>query len=248
MHDSNLAYKPYHKHLSKESFPEFMRAVASHIARKTKLTMLKIPKGDSFASLSGIYLHDGTSFSLNPRLQKSYPGRFKGKGGDAAVELHTTMDLLSDGIVRVYIDPDKESENHYRPEASELQNSLFIMDRYYFDLSYFEEMDYFGNYYIVRGRKTHNPEIWNAYTAKGKALRKFSQCKLNEIRHELSKRVMLDLDVVYRESDAEVRTIIFWHKKKKEFVYLATNLPRDKFTAGGCCCWISFTLAGRAII
>lgn len=208
-----------------------MRKLIQHIATKVQLTMLEIPKHEGFSQLSGIYLHDGTSFSLSAALKKEFPGRFQGHGGDAAVELHTTMDLISDNVANIILAPDHLSEKHYRPEATELENQLMIMDRAFFELSYLEDITYFGGYYIVRSRKSDNPGITNAYNQSKTPVKKFSGLYLNEVKKKLPKKSIVDFDVTYRDNDSDIRMIVFWHKKSKEFVYIATNLPRDKFCA-----------------
>ena len=109
LHECHLNYKPCHKQLSKKAFPIFMRALVVDFLEKTSLNTLKILKNDAFSQFKEIYLHDGTSFALNPKLKHHYPGRFT-LNGEAAVELHVTMSLLGNQVRKIWLAADKESE------------------------------------------------------------------------------------------------------------------------------------------
>ena len=72
-------------------------------------------------------IHDG--------LREVFPGRFK-VVKPAAVELHTTMDLLCDAPTTVVLTPDTTSEQTFLPEPTSLRASLLLADRGYVDLHY----------------------------------------------------------------------------------------------------------------
>ncbi len=61
----------------------------------------------------------------------TFPRRFT-KISPAAVELHVSMELLSEGLETVTLTPDKESEVHHAPAPNTLRGGLFLADRMFF--------------------------------------------------------------------------------------------------------------------
>ena len=63
MHGLNVRYKPFHKQLSKESFPEFMRSLCAWLMSKLSGQVLNFSPDSPFSRFSHIILHDGSSFA-----------------------------------------------------------------------------------------------------------------------------------------------------------------------------------------
>ena len=70
-------------------------------------------KGQAFSEFRHIVIQDGTSFAIHDALREVFPGRFKAVK-PAAVELHTTIDLLCDAPTTVVLTPDTTSEQTFR--------------------------------------------------------------------------------------------------------------------------------------
>ncbi len=90
-----------------------------------------------FSKFRHIWLHDGSSQAVVALLKDALPGPFK-TVSPAAVALHTTMDLLTDNLVRVEFTEDTRSERACLPAlANDLGDTLMMIDAGYFDLEYF---------------------------------------------------------------------------------------------------------------
>lgn len=73
----------------------WLRCLAT-LARK----VIAFDSRSPFAEFQNIWIHDGSSQAIYSALKEAFPGRFS-KNSRAAVELHTTMGLLVDNVVRV---------------------------------------------------------------------------------------------------------------------------------------------------
>src|SRR5436309_16127664 len=96
------------------------------------LKVLEFEKGRAFGEFRHIILQDGSSFAIHDGLREVFPGRFK-TVKPAAVELHTTMDLLCDAPTTVVLTPDTTSEQAFLPEPSSLRDRVLLADRGYVD-------------------------------------------------------------------------------------------------------------------
>ena len=166
LHGENIQYKPFHNQLSKPSFPEFMRSLCSLLMSKLSDEVLGFSQGSPFARFSHISLHDGSSFALKSALRDVYPGRFTAIS-PAAVELHVTLDLLSEMPESISLAPDSESEVHFAPEASSLQGGLLLADRMFFIKDYLAKIQAHGGHYVVKTKGTLNPTIHRAWRKDG---------------------------------------------------------------------------------
>ena len=79
------------------------------------LKVLGFEKGRASAEFRHIVIQDGSSFAIHDALREVFPGRFKAVK-PAAVELHTTMDLLCDAPTTVVLTPDTASEQPFLPD------------------------------------------------------------------------------------------------------------------------------------
>ena len=96
---------------------------------------------------------------MKSTLKKVFPGRFT-KTSPAAVELHVSMELLSEGVETVTLTPDKESELQSRPQHDERRGprgsgSFFIK-------AYPGSILAHGGHFIVKAKGIINPIIRSA--------------------------------------------------------------------------------------
>jgi hypothetical protein len=230
MFATTVAYKPFHNQLAKCQFGDFMRELVALMLEHWVVRVLRAnAAGGAFGEFERIVIQDGSSFALKETLSKIYPGRFKSKG-PAAVELHVSMDLLEESLTQVVLTPDTFTERAELPTPQQLQGSLLLADRGYFDIKYLRELDKAGAHFVVRGFTSINPTILAAYGSDGEPLRGRYGKALKDIR--LPKRKMLDLDVEWGsgESAFRCRVVVSWNATKKEYRYLVTNLPRARYS------------------
>lgn len=230
---TTVQYKPFHNQLVKAAFPTFMRSLCERLMSRLVVEVLRFTPQSPFARFTHITIHDGTSFGVKSTLKKSFPGRFTAIS-PAAVELHVSMELLSEGIERVTLTPGKESEVPHRPEARTLAGGLLLADRMYFIKDYLAEIIAHGGHFIVKTKGTLNPLIRRAYTTEGHELKAFRNQPLNRLKSKVSKYQALDLDVVW-EGELQARLIVTWNLKKRRPRYFLTSLPRADFTLEQVC-------------
>jgi hypothetical protein len=125
---TTVQYKPFHNQLAKAAFPTFMCTVCEHLMRRLTIEVLRFTPQSPFARFTPITLHEGTSLGVKSTLKKSFPGRFT-KTSPAAVELHVSMELFSEGVDTVTLTPDKESEVHHAPAPNTMRGGLFLGER-----------------------------------------------------------------------------------------------------------------------
>jgi hypothetical protein len=101
---TTVQYKPFHNQLVKATFPTFMCTVWEHLMTQLTIEVLRFTPQSPFARFTHITLHDGSSFGVKSTLKKTFPGRFT-KTSPAAVELHVSMELLSEGVDTVTLTP-----------------------------------------------------------------------------------------------------------------------------------------------
>jgi hypothetical protein len=172
-------------------------------------------------------LQDGSSFAVHDSLKDTFKGRFT-KISPAAIEVHVSWDVLQGYPEAVSVSPDSQAEYDFLPDAKSLVDTLFLADRGYFKLSYLEPIDTAGGFYVVRAKTTVNPTVVAAFNRHGKALKRFSQKKQNNVKKPIRRSVIVDMDV---DGKTNYRLIASWPKGKSEPTYWATNLSREKFSA-----------------
>ena len=111
-----------------------------------------------------------SSFAIHDALREVFPGRFK-VVKPAAVELHTTMDLLCDAPTTVVLTPDTASEQTFLPEPAALRDSLLLADRGYLDLHYMRRVQDAGGFFLIRAKAGMNPQVVEAWREDGLRLR-----------------------------------------------------------------------------
>ena len=223
-----VAYKPFHNQLAKWRFGDFMRALVEMMLEHWVVRVLHVEGDGAFSEFRSIVIQDGSSFALKKTLAQHYPGRFKQKG-PSAVELHVTMDLLGESLSQVTLTADTAPERAQLPAAHTLCGSLLLADRGYFDIKYFNALDQADAGFVIRGYTSINPTIVDAYSAQGKALRKLCGKALQEA--SIPKRGFIDLYVQWNRAAKPFRLIASWNAKRREYRYLVTNLPRERYSA-----------------
>ena len=96
---TTITYKAFYNQVAKPHCAAFIRTMTSRLIGEMTLKVLGFAKGRAFAELRHIIIQDGSSFAIHDALREVFPGRFK-VVKPAAVELHTTMDLLCDAPTR----------------------------------------------------------------------------------------------------------------------------------------------------
>jgi hypothetical protein len=231
--NTTVQYKPFHNQLVKATFPTFMRGLCEQLMARLTSEVLRFAPQSPFAQFTHITIHDGTSFAVKSTLKKTFPGRFT-KISPAAVELHVTMELLSEELDTVTLTPDTESEVHHAPAAETLRGGLFLGDRMFFIKTYLAAIIAHCGYFIVKTKGVINPMIRQAYTREGGVIKRFQNLPLKSLKSKASKYQALDLDVAW-EGELEARVIVTWDAKNKRPRYLVTNLPRPQFTLEQIC-------------
>src|SRR5262247_1659636 len=226
---TTITYKAFYNQVAKSRFADFARTMTSRLIGDMTLKVLGFAKGHAFAEFRHIILQDGSSFAIHDGLREVFPGRFK-VVKPAAVELHTTMDLLCDAPTTVVLTPDTTSEQAFLPEPAALRGSLLLADRGYVDLHYLRRVQDAGGFFLIRAKAGMNPHVVEAFRADGKRLRSLRHKSLKAIHAKLPKRQRVDL-VVQWQVDASLlclRLIISWNRQTQEFCYLLTNLPAKR--------------------
>lgn len=222
-----IQYKPFHDRLSNPGFPEFLRRLCEALMSELIGPTLTC-RGGRLSQFEDIWIQDGSSFALNDRLASIFPGRFT-KISPAAAEVHCTYSLYEGQAVSVSVAPDSQGERDFLPEPHEVAGKLLLMDRGYVSYSYFDAVNSHGGHYICRAKdKKLNPtilECLSGFAKKGSLRGK----KLKEI--SLPRR---DIDLIVQgESETGkkfvLRLVMFWVAKKKNHLYLFTNLPARDF-------------------
>src|SRR5258705_65174 len=132
---TTVTYKAFSNQVAKPHFADFARTMAQRLISDMTLKGLGFEKGRALSEFRHIVIQDGSSFAIHDGLREVFPGRFKAIK-PAAVELHTTMELLCDAPTTVVLTPDTTNEQAFLPEPASLRASLLLADRGYLDLHY----------------------------------------------------------------------------------------------------------------
>ena len=227
---TTTTYKAFYNQVAKPHFADFARTMTARLIGEMTLKVLGFAKGRVFAEFRHIVIQDGSSFAIHDGLREVFPGRFK-VVKPAAVELHTTMDLLCDAPTTVVLTPDTTSEQTFLPEPASLRASLLLADRGYLDLHYMRRVEQAHGFFIIRAKAGMNPQVIEAFRADGKRLRSLRNKPLKAIHAKLPKRQRVEL-VVQWQMDACplcLRLLLSWNRRTQEFCYLLTNLPAKRY-------------------
>src|SRR5437764_5217206 len=123
--------------------------MAERLISDMTLKVLGFEKGHAFSEFRHMILQDGSFFAIHDGLREVFPGRFK-VVKPAAVELHTTMDLLCDAPTTVVLTPDTANEQAFLPEPASLRGSVLLADLGYVKLHYMCRVPDAGGFFLSR--------------------------------------------------------------------------------------------------
>jgi DDE family transposase len=228
--ETTITYKAFYNQLAQPHFATFMGTMASRLIGAMTLKVLGFAQGRAFAEFRHIVIQDGSSFAIHDALREVFPGRFT-VIKPAAVELHTTMALLCDAATPVVLTPDTASEQRFLPEPAALRDSLLLADRGYLDLHYMRRVLDAGGFFIIRAKAGMNPQVVEAWREDGLRLRSLRHKPLKVIHAKLPKCQRVDLVVLWQgeEHPLRLRLLSSWNRRTKEFCYLLTNLPAQRY-------------------
>jgi hypothetical protein len=227
---TTVTYKAFYNQVAKPHFAAFARTMAERLISDMTLKVLRFEKGHAFGEFRHIVMQDGSTFAIHDGLREVFPGRFKAVK-PAAVELHTTMDLLCDAPTTVVLSPDTASEQAFLPEPASLRASLLLADRGYLDLHYMRRVQEEGGFFLIRAKAGMNPHVVEAFREDGKRLSSLRNKPLKAIHAKLPKRQRVELGV-QGQIDGHplcLRLILSWNPRTKSFCYFLTNLPPKRY-------------------
>src|SRR2546427_11188188 len=227
---TTITSKAFYNQVAKPRFADFARTMAERLIGDMTLKVLGFVKGRAFAEFRHIVLQDGSSFAIHDGLREVFPGRFK-VVKPAAVELHTTMDMLCDAPTTVVLTPDTTSEQAFLPEPTSLRASLLLADRGYVDLHYLRRVQDEGGFFLIRAKAGMNPQVLEAFREDGKRLRSLRNKSLQAIHAKLPKRQRVELMVQWQVDGAPLclRLILSWNRRTTSFCSFLTNLPAKRY-------------------
>src|ERR671931_1058304 len=194
---TTVTYKAFYNQVAKPRFADFARTMAERLISDMTLKVLGFEKGRAFGELRHIVIQDGSSFAIHDGLREVFPGCFKAVK-PAAVELHSTMDLLCDAPTTVVLTPDTASEQAFLPEPTSLRASLLLAGRGYIDLHYLRRVVHQGGFFLIRAKAGLNPHVLEAFREDGKRLRSLRNKALQAIHAKLPKRQRVELVVTWQ--------------------------------------------------
>ena len=227
---TTITYKAFSKQVAKPHFADCSRPMTERLMSEMTLKVLGFAKGQAFAAFRHIIIQDGSSFAIHDSLREVFPGRFKAVK-PAAVELHTTMDLLCDAPTTVVLTPDTTSEQAFLPEPTSLKDSLLLADRGYLDLHYLRRVQDAGGFFLIRAKAGMNPQVLEAFREDGKRWRSLRHQSLQTIHAQLPKRQRVELRVQWLVDGAPLclRLMLSWNRRTKRFCYFLTNLSSQQY-------------------
>jgi hypothetical protein len=227
---TTITYKAFYNQVAQPHFADFARTMAARLISDMTLKVLGFEKGRAFGEFRHIVLQDGSSFALHDSLREVFPGRFKAVK-PAAVELHTTMDLLCDAPTTVVLTPDTANEQAFLPEPASLRDSVLLADRGYLDLHYLRRVQDEHGCFLIRAKAGMNPQVVEAFREDGTRLRSLRNKPLKAIHAKLPKRQRVELGVRWEVDDHPLclRLIVSWNPRTKSFCYFLTNLPPQRY-------------------
>src|SRR2546426_1118294 len=233
---TTITYKAFYNQVAKPHFADFARTMTERLISEMTLKVLGFATGRPFGEFRRIILQDGSSFAIHDGLREVFPGRFK-TVKPAAVELHTTMDLLCDAPTTVVLTPDTTSEQAFLPEPPSLRGSLLFADRGYIDLHYLQRLQDEGGFFVIRAKAGMNPQVFEAFREDGKRLRSLRNKPLQTIHTKLPKRPRVELGVRWDVDGCSLslRLIVSWNRRTKSFCYLLTNLSPQRYPLDTIC-------------
>src|SRR3989449_8065078 len=227
---TTITYKAFYNQVAKPHFADFARTMTERLIGEMTLKVLGFAKGRAFTQFRPIVIQDGSSFAIHNGLPEVFPGRFK-VVKPAAVELHTTMDLLCDAPTTVVLTPDTTNEQAFLPEPASLRTSLLLADRGYLDLHYLRRVQDEGGFFLIRAKAGMNPQVVEAFREDGTRLRSLRHKPLKAMHATLPKRQRVALVVAWQveERPLRLRLLISWNRPTHGLCSLFTHLPATRY-------------------
>ena len=193
------------------------------------LKVLGFAKGRACGECRHIVLQDGNSFALHDGVREVFPGRCK-VVKPAAVELHTTMDLLCDTPTTVVLTPDTTNAQAFLPEPAALRASVLLADRGSLDLHSMRRVQDEGGFLLIRAQAGMHPQVVEACREDGTRLRSRRNKPLQAIHATLPKRQRVARVVAWQvEKHAlRLRLLLSWNRQTKECCSVLTTLPAKR--------------------
>src|SRR4029450_835232 len=227
---TTITDKAFYNQVAKPHFADFARTMTARLISDMTLKVLGFAKGRAFSEFRHIVMQDGSSFAIHDGLREVFPGRFK-VVKPAAVELHTTMDLLCDAPTTVVLTPDTTNEQTFLPEPASLRASVLLADRGYVDAHYLRRVQEAGGFFLIRAKAGMTPQVIEAFREDGKRLRSLRNKPLKAIHVKLPKRQRVELLVRWDVDGAPLclRLSVSWNRRTKSFCSFLTNLPAPAY-------------------
>ena len=148
------------------------------------------------------------------------------------MELHVSLDLLTETVNFATLTPDTDAEAQHLPDAQEVAQGFLLADRGYFKEKYLMDVDGAGGSFIVRGKANMNPSVRRAYRKDGSEIKAWQDTQLKEIKHRLRRYDSVDMDVEYCGDKEKFgcRLIVSTRPDDATPPYLVTNLTREQFS------------------
>ena len=227
----NITYRSWANQAKKNALPSLILWLWVQCLELFSRKVMAFDENSPFSEFEHILIQDGSSQAVYDALKDAFPGRFS-KVSPAAVELHTTMDLLSDNLVRVPFTEDTRSERACMPPLpSSLANVLMLVDAGYFELEFFAAVDDREGSFLCKAPQRINPLILSAVKEDGKNLNRYKGKNLKDVLSRFPKDQCLDLDVEWKNFKGwRFRLVVRWNDKKQKWIFIVTNLDRAEFT------------------
>ena len=223
----DVAYKPFHNQLVKPEFETFTQEVAEAAMRKLSFKSCR-GRNSALRKFDDILVQDGSGFCVHNDLKDEFPRRFGNWGGDAALEVHATMSLLTDQLTRASITADAAPERPHLPSPEELENKLILGDRGYQSHAYGVAVKEAGGDVLIRCQ-TPNPQTL-CYWEDGQKVTPGEPRFFKDLLAD-SPESNFDLNANYPKLGLKFRTVSLWIKEKCSRVTLMTTLCRRSFPA-----------------
>src|SRR6266850_144959 len=233
---TTVTSKAFSNQVAKPHFADFARTMTERLVGDMTLKGLGFAKGRAFAALRPIVMQDGSSLAIHDSWREVFPGRCK-VVQPAAVELHTTMDLLCDAPTTVVLSPDTTSAQAFVPEPTSLRDSGLLADRGSLDLHYLHRVQDAGGFLLIRAKAGMNPQVLEAFREDGKRWRSLRHKSLQTVHATLPTRQRVARVVQWHVDGRPLclRLIVRWNRRTKRFCSLLTNLPPLRYPLDTIC-------------
>jgi hypothetical protein len=227
---TTVTYKAFYNQVAKPHFADFSRLMTQGLIGDMTLKVLGFKKGRAFAALRRIVIQDGSSFAIHDGLREVFPGRFK-VVKPAAVELHTTMDLLCDAPTTVVLTPDTTSAQAFLPEPTALRDRVLLADRGSIDGHSLRRVQDAGGFCLIRATAGMTPQVLDAFREDGKRVRSLRHKALQTLHATLPKRQRVARMVQWHVDGAPrcLRLMLSWNRRTKHCCSFLTNLPSKRY-------------------